>query len=350
MTAERLLLLLLIAGLGIGCVAVLYPFLSAVLWAGILVFTTWPVLVWLRTRLRMRPALAAALLIAAAAVVIVLPLALVAPASAADVERLRALFGRLFAAGLPQAPDWVFAVPAIGGMAGDLWNRWAADISALAESLRPYFGMLAEAGLTILLGIAAGILRFVLALFVAFFFYVHGDALALRLRAVLARIVGPGADALIHLVGATVRGTVYGILGTAVIQGMLTALGLWLAGVPEPALLGLVAGLIAVLPIGAPAVWIPASIWLMGTGHLTRGILLDVYGVAAISGADALIRPLFVSRGAQLPFPLVVLGVLGGAIAFGLLGIFVGPVLLGVGYTLINAFARGEEGGGHGRA
>ena len=138
------------------------------------------------------------------------------------------------------------------------------------------------------------------------------------------------------------RGVVYGILGTAIVQGILTAFGLWLSGVPRPVLLGGVAGFLSVLPIGAPLVWIPGALWLMGTGHLGWGIFLAVYGVVAVSGADSVIRPWFIARGAQLPFLLTVLGVLGGALAFGLLGIFLGPVLLGIGYTLVNEWADAE--------
>jgi predicted PurR-regulated permease PerM len=184
---------------------------------------------------------------------------------------------------------------------------------------------------------------FLLALFVAFFFYVYGEPIAARVSLLLHRIAGVQAERLIAVTGATVRGVVYGILGTAVVQGILTALGLWLSGVPRPVLLGTVAGLLAVLPIGAPLVWIPAALWLLGSGHVSWGIFLAIYGVGAISGADSLIRPWFISRGAQLPFLLTVLGVLGGAVAFGLLGIFLGPVLLGIGFTLVNEWARGAD-------
>ena len=136
---------------------------------------------------------------------------------------------------------------------------------------------------------------------------------------------------------------VYGILLTAIVQGVLTAFGLWLSGVPRPVLLGAVAGFLSVLPIGAPVVWIPSALWLMSSGHLGWGIFLAIYGVVAVSGADSVIRPWFIARGAQLPFLLTVLGVLGGAIAFGLLGIFLGPVLLGIGYTLVNEWAETEK-------
>jgi predicted PurR-regulated permease PerM len=137
---------------------------------------------------------------------------------------------------------------------------------------------------------------------------------------------------------------VYGILLTAIVQGVLTAFGLWLSGVPRPVLLGAVAGFLSVLPIGAPLVWIPGALWLMSTGHLGWGIVLAIYGVVAVSGADSVIRPWFIARGAQLPFVLTVLGVLGGAIAFGLIGIFLGPVLLGIGYTLVNEWSVAETG------
>lgn len=340
-TAERILMLMLLCGLGIGCALVLWPFFSAILWAAILVFSTWPVCEWLRLRARLRPAAAAAAMVTLTAVIIVLPLALAAPTSGQDVAHLRTIVEDALRGGLPAAPDWVFDIPLLGATLGNLWNSWAADISAMVSAFQPYFGMIAEAGFSLLLGIAHGLVGFVLALFIAFFFYTYADALSGRLRAVAQRIAGDRADRLIDVTGATVRGTVYGILGTAVIQGILTGAGLWAAGVPRPVLLGAVAGFLAVLPIGAPLVWIPSALWLMGSGHLTRGILLAVYGVLAVSGADHLIRPWFIARGAQLPFLLVVLGVLGGALAFGLLGIFLGPVLLGVGYTLLNEFAHG---------
>jgi predicted PurR-regulated permease PerM len=342
MTAERLLMTLLVGGIAVGCVLVLYPFFSALLWAAILVFTTWPVCDWLHTHGRLRRGPAAGAMVALTAVVLVLPLALAVPGGANDVNNLRGVIEDALRAGLPGSPDWVFDIPLIGPTLGNLWNHWAADISAMLEALRPYFGIVLEGGLGLLLGLANGVLLFVLALFIAFFFYLYGDPIAARLRVILQRIAGARADRLIELTGATVRGVVYGILLTAIVQGILTAFGLWLCGVPRAVLLGAVAGFLSVLPIGAPLVWIPAALWLMGSGQLGWGIFLAIYGVVAVSGADSIIRPWFIARGAQLPFLLTVLGVLGGAIAFGLLGIFLGPVLLGVGYTLLNEWSVAE--------
>jgi predicted PurR-regulated permease PerM len=343
MIAERILMGLLLGGVAIGCILVLYPFFSALLWAGILVFTTWPVYDWLRLNLHLPRIWASLLMVTLTAVVLVLPIAVAAPSSADDVTNLRHVIMNGLRGGLPDSPLWVFDIPLVGNTVGDLWNRWAADISVMLEALRPYFGILVEGGLSLLLGIANGVLMFLLALFIAFFFYIYGEPIAGRLSLLLHRIAGNQAERLITVTGATVRGVVYGILGTAVVQGILTALGLWASGVPRPVLLGGIAGLLSVLPIGAPVVWIPASIWLLGTGHLGWGIFLAIYGAGAISGSDSLIRPWFISRGAQLPFLLTVLGVLGGALAFGLLGIFLGPVLLGIGFTLVNEWARGAD-------
>ncbi len=343
MIAERILMGLLLGGVAIGCVLVLYPFFSALLWAGILVYTTWPVYDWLRLHLHLKRAWAAGLMVTLTAVILVLPIAVAAPGGSDDVTHLRHVVMDALRGGLPDSPLWVFDIPILGPTVGSLWNRWAADISVMLEALRPYFGILLEGGLSLLLGIANGVLMFLLALFVAFFFYVYGNPISGKLRLLLHRIAGVQADRLITVTGATVRGVVYGILGTAVVQGILTALGLWITGVPRPVLLGSIAGLLSVLPIGAPVVWIPAAIWLISSGRLGWGIFLVLYGIGAVSGADSLIRPWFISRGAQLPFLLTVLGVLGGALAFGLLGIFLGPVLLGIGFTLVNEWARAAD-------
>lgn len=348
-TAERLLMALLLGGVAIGCGLVLRPFLSAILWAAVLTYTTWPMFQWLRDhaswrRFALGRGGAAGVMVLLVAVLMVLPLAWAIPSGAEDAAQLRLAIQTAIAAGLPGAPSWLGDVPLIGPGVAGLWNSWAADLTAMESFFRPYFGVAAEAGLSLLLGLANGVLEFLLALFVAFFFYAAGDHLARVLISGLQRIAGPQAERLIRVTGATVRGVVYGILGTAMVQGLLTAGGLWAAGVPRPALLGVMVAGLSVLPIGAPAVWIPAALWLLANDHILRGVLLLGYGVLFVSGADSVIRPFFIARGAKLPFLLTTLGVLGGALAFGLLGIFVGPVLLGVGYTLVAEWTRPSGG------
>ena len=339
---ERVLAAVLLVGLAIGCTLVLLPFLSAILWGLILVYSTWPVFAWVRSRLRVGNRVAAGIMVLLVAVLIVLPVAVAAPAGADDAAALRRSLELLLAGGLPGAPAWLPGVPLVGGTVADYWNQWAADLSVMVGFFTPYFGMVAESGLKVLLGIAGGLLQFIIALLVAFFVWASGDVLKVFLDRTAHRIAGDRAARLVKVTGATVRGVVYGILGTALVQGILTTIGLSVSGVPRPLLLGLIAGLLSVLPIGAPVVWIPAFLWLLGTGHTGWGVFLGLYGLFIISGSDNIIRPYFIARGAQLPFLLTILGALGGALAFGLLGIFLGPVMLGVGYSLVVEFANPE--------
>ncbi len=344
MRGERILMMLLLGGIAIGCTLVLYPFFSAILWAAILTYTTWPLFQWTRARLHLGPQGAALAMVGGIAVLVVLPLALSVPSSTADVAQLRQDIQAVFDAGLPEPPAWLDSIPLVGPTIADKWAGWADDINSMVTYFHPYFGQLGELLLSLLLGLANGVLLFLLALLVGFFFYVSGERVAGIATALLRRIAGEQADRLLKVTGLTIRGVVYGILGTAIVQGLLTGLGLWAAGVPRPLLLGVIAGGLSVLPIGAPVVWIPAGLWLMSNGATLRGALLLTYGLVAISGSDSVIRPYFIARGAKLPFLLTMLGVLGGALAFGLLGVFVGPVLLGVGYTLVMEYGQTQIG------
>jgi predicted PurR-regulated permease PerM len=343
MIAERVLMGLLIGGIAIGCGLVLRPFFSAILWAAILVYTSWPLVAWLRSRLGMPRIAVSVLMVTMTALVIVLPLALTVPGGAADVKDARHAL-EAWLAEVPPAPQFLAGMPVIGGVLTTTWNAWAADLSRMAAFFRPYLGMFAEQGLSLLLGVAGGLVQFFVALFVAFFLWLSGDTVGPRLQSLVHRIAGPYGPHLVATTTRAVRGTVYGILGTAIIQGFLTAFGLSLAGVPRVVLLGTVAAFLAVLPIGAPLVWIPAGLWLLADEHTARGVFLLGYGIVVVSGSDHVIRPYFIARGARIPFVLTVLGVLGGVFAFGALGIFLGPVLLGVGWMLILEFARADVG------
>ncbi len=337
--AERVLMALLIGGIAVGCGLVLLPFFSAILWAAILVFTTWPVFDWLRVNLRLPRWLAAVIMVALTALLLVLPLSLAIPGGAAEVHVLRQSL-EAWLADIPPAPSWLYGLPFIGPSLTDTWNQWASDLSSMASFFRPYLGMFAEGGLSLLLSVAGGVVQFFVALFVAFFFWLSGEALGRGLQVLVHRVAGRYAPQLIATTTRAVRGTVYGILGTAIIQGFLTAFGLSLAGVPRVVLLGIMAAFLAVLPIGAPLIWISAGLWLLAEGHTGRGIFLLTYGVVVVSGSDHVIRPYFIARGARIPFLLTVLGVLGGVLAFGALGIFLGPVLLAVGYMLVIEFGQ----------
>ena len=326
-------------GLAVGCFLVLRPFLSALLWAAILVYSTWPAYKLLREKIGLSPGWAAGAMVVLEFLLIGVPLVFATPKRLDDVEGLRASVEALLTQGMPGLGDWLARLP----LAGPYLASWAASfdfgVTGLVELLQPYAGGLAQALLSLLLAVLSGIAEVFLAIFLAFFLYRDGLAIASRGEAVLARLAGTRARRLMDLTGDITRGVVFGLLGTALAQGLMTAFGLWVAGVPRPVLLGVVAGVISILPVGAPIIWVPATLSLFSEGRTWQAVFLGVYGAFGISSADNVIRPWLISRGADLPLLLTLLGALGGVFAFGFLGLFLGPVLLAVGYTLLRDWA-----------
>jgi predicted PurR-regulated permease PerM len=338
---ERLLIWVLLGTLIAGCLAVLEPFIAAIAWAAILTFTTWPIYAWARSRLHLSRGIAALGMIVMTALIIILPLGLIAQSGLQNAANIRRMINEVLIFGLPAAPAWVAALPLFGPTVSDVWNHWSADLESLLTAVHPYLGTAAKEGFHILMSVTDGVVRMGLALFIAFFFFIYGEQLARHISRILFRIIGPQAERLLHIVGATVRGAVYGILGTALVQGVMLSLGLWISGVPNAAPLALAGTFFSLIPGGGALIWVPAAIWLLSSGDNVAGIGLAAWCGIGISIADSFVRPWFIARGAHLPFILVLLGVLGGALAFGILGVFLGPVLLGVGFILAEEFSRG---------
>ena len=330
---------LALLGIGIGCFLVVRPFISALLWAAILVYTTWPAFRLLRERLGLSPGWAALVMVLAAFLLIGLPLAFAAPTSRGDVEALQTAIEQLITDGMPGVVRLVVGLPHLGPAIADWLAGWDATTEGLVAAIRPHAGMLAQNALSVLLAVLSGIAELLLAILLAFFIYRDGPAIAAQAEAVMEKLAGPRGLRLIGLTGDVTRGVVYGLLGTAVVQGAMTSFGLWIAGVPQPVLLGVVAGVISIMPVGAPLVWIPATIWLFVQGSWGWGLFMAIYGAAGISSVDNIIRPWLISRGANLPLLLTMLGAIGGVLAFGFLGLFLGPVMLAVGYTLLKDWA-----------
>ena len=329
-----------------GCFLVLRPFLSALLWAAILAFTTWPGYRVLTDRAGLRPGWAAGVMVTAMMLVIGLPLAFAAPTSREEIDGLRNAVQSFLNEGLPALVTAIGRFPVIGPFVQERLDAFDLGVGNLFNVLRPYAGSLAQAALGLVLGIVSGVAELLIAILLSFFFFRDGPRLALSLDRMAERIAGARGLRLVVLTGAVTRGVIYGLLGTAVVQGAMTTFGLWLSGVPQPALLGILAGVISILPIGAPVVWIPAAIWLLANGSTGWGIFMALYGAFGISSVDNFIRPWLIARGADLPLLLTLLGALGGAFAFGLLGLFLGPVLLAVAFTVIREWT--DEGHGRG--
>jgi predicted PurR-regulated permease PerM len=343
MYAERILMGLLLGVIAIGCGLVLYPFFTAILWAGILTFSTWPAYKWLQRRLKIGGIWASLIMVLLCALAMVLPFALVGPDTASAIAGLRDQISNWSQNGLPPAPDWLQNLPFFGAELVDRWNIWAADLTGLTDVISANEDRIVKVGFGLLESLTGGVTRILVALFIAFFFWVSGEKIAVHLRAGLLRIAGPRGDRMIDVTGRAVRGAVYGIIGTAIVQGVLTGVGLSIAGVPKAIIFATIAGFLSVLPIGAPLIWIPSAAWLYSTGHTGHAIFLVLWGIFIVSGSDSLIRPYFISRGARIPFLLTLLGVLGGAVAFGLLGVFLGPTLLAIGYSLVTEFVDGDR-------
>jgi predicted PurR-regulated permease PerM len=192
--------------------------------------------------------------------------------------------------------------------------------------------------------VAQALLQLTLSVLIVYFLYRDGDAATRRLRAAVSRIAPERGPRLLDVASGTTRGVVYGILGTALAQGVLNAIGLWFAGIPAAPLLGLVTFFLSPVPIGPPLIWGPAGLWLLSQGHTGAGIFILLWGLLVVSSIDNVLKPLIISRGSNLPFILVMLGILGGVVAFGFIGVFLGPVLLALGLALLNEWAVLEGG------
>jgi predicted PurR-regulated permease PerM len=335
---DQALTLAVLAMLIIGCFFVLQPFITALVWAAILCTTTWPLYWRVTARLRDRSGLSAFIMVVLLALLMIAPF-IVVGATIADNAALMAQWGRqILESGPPDPPAWVSGIPLIGPTVVAYWNTWRTtrrSCSPLRDYVEPMRKFLVDSGASVV----GAILQMTLAIFIAWFMFRDGHAIAGHLSQVAQRIAGDRGTHLASVAAATVRGVVLGLLGTALVQGVVAGIGFWMAGIQAAPLLGLLTFFLSPVPVGPPLVWIPAGLWLIQTGQTGWGLFVLLWGALAVSTIDNIIKPLIISRGVDLPFVLVLLGVLGGAIAFGFIGIFLGPVLLAVGYALLMEWA-----------
>jgi predicted PurR-regulated permease PerM len=336
---DQSLTLVVLAMLIIGCFFVLQPFITALVWAAILCTTTWPMYRRVTVRLRDRSGLAAFVMVMLLALLMVAPFVVVG-ATIADNAALVAQWGReLLEGGPPDPPAWVAGMPVIGTRVAAYWSSMAHDTAQLLGVLRDYVEPVRKFLVASGASVVGAILQMTLAIFIAWFMFRDGHTIAEHIARVAQRIAGDRGIQLASLAAATVRGVVLGLLGTALVQGVVAAIGFWIAGIQAAPLLGLLTFFLSAVPVGPPLVWVPAGLWLIQTGQTGWGLFVLLWGALAVSTIDNVIKPLIISRGVDLPFVLVLLGVLGGAIAFGFIGIFLGPVLLAVGYALLMEWA-----------
>jgi predicted PurR-regulated permease PerM len=339
---EQVVQIATIVLLVVGCLLVLQPFLAAILAAAILCFSTWPVYRVIEKLTGGRGWLAALAMTLLILMVLVAPLALIALSFRDDVPHLLENARELFARGAPGPPDWVAGIPLIGGQLDASWREFAASESRdqLAEALKrfsqPVRDVLVKTGLII----AEGVLQFTLIAFIGYFFYRNGAALVEGLRNALSRIAGDLTERLLGVVGGTINGVVYGIVGTGLAQAVAALVGFLIAGVPGSVMLASLVFILSIIPAGPPLIWVGATVWLAYYDQPGWAVFMALWGFFVISGIDNIVKPLLISRGAAMPFVLVLLGVFGGVLAFGFVGIFLGPTLLAVGYNLVRRWTE----------
>lgn len=326
-----------------GCFLVLRPFMTAMLLAAVVCVSTWPMYLWLLHKLKNRQNLAALTMTLSLTLVVILPLALVAYNLADNVTAFYNAVRQSMEAGPPEPPAWLTGLPLLGGPIEEYWRNIAGsqeEMLALAKRLlEPARNFLLASG--ILLG--QGVMEMSLAAFISFFFYRDGEALTRSIGVGMERLAGIHAANMLVIINNTVRGVTYGLLGTALAQGFVATIGFAIAGVPAVMLLGVATFLLSLIPVGPPLIWGGAAIWLFQQGETGWGIFMLLWGFFLISSVDNVVKPLLISRGSRLSFLLVILGVMGGVLAFGFVGIFIGPTLLAVGFSMVQKWTSTDS-------
>src|SRR5689334_15210709 len=335
---ERGIPVLIVVGLLIRVLVIVTPFTTALLFGATLATAAWPARQAL-VRNGLRRGSAAALLLLLSIVLVVLPMLVVAPHLADQLSRGIQRIQSYFAA-TPEQPAWIKATPLVGRRLAAAWDRVVqvqGNLRALAE---PYAANLELVMIAAARGLADSLVQVILSLAVATMFWTNGDGLVAMLHDALRRLGGPIAERALDVAAGAIRGVAYGVVGTAAIQALLLAVGLAVAGVPGAATLGFVGLLLAISQIGGPLlilIWGGAAWWLFGQDHQAWGVFMIVWGLF-VGTIDNFIKPWLIGFGVEMPMSLTILCVFGGFLAFGFLGLFIGPTLIAIMFTLLQAW------------
>ncbi len=335
---ERSILMLLFIGLLIGVLAIVKPFTTAILFGGAIATAAWPLRQAL-VRWGIGRGATAALLFLLSCIIVLLPILAIAPHLADQLgqatQRVELYFGSA-----PEKPGWIEGLPLIGQRLSAGWDRIVTAEGDLRTLLEPYTVDLEQWLIGAASAAANSLVQIILSLIAATMFWTNGDGLLAILHDALRRLGGPVAEQALDVAAGAIRGVVYGVIGTAVIQAVLLTLGLTAAGVPGAVMLGFIGLLLSISQIGAPlliVIWGGAAVWLFRSDFDGWGIFMIAWGIF-VSTVDNLIRPWLIGLGIDMPLSLTVLGVFGGFVAFGFLGLFVGPTLIAIVFVLLMAW------------
>jgi predicted PurR-regulated permease PerM len=327
---------LFIGGLIVASLWVLRPFLAALVWAAMIVVATWPMLLAVQRLLGGRRSLAVLVMTLALVTIFIVPVASAFTAILANIDQFATLATRFATAELPRAPSWLASLPLVGERLAAAWNELAsAGIPDLVARAEPH-GRAIVAWITQHAGGAVMLtLHFLLIVILAAVLYAGGEAWADWIRRFGRRLAEEKGERMVVLAGQAIRGVALGVVVTAVVQSLLGGVGLAIAGVPFAAVLTALMFVLCIAQIGPILVLLGATAWAWSDLGAGWGTFLLVWSLV-VGLMDNFLRPVLIRRGADLPLLLIFSGVVGGLVAFGIVGIFVGPVVLAVAYTLLD--------------
>jgi predicted PurR-regulated permease PerM len=317
---------------------ILRPFITAIIWAMIIVVATWPVMLGLQARLRNKRGLAVTAMTLILLMVIIVPFLFAITTIMDNAENVTARIKSLGTVGVPQPPEWVEKIPLVGSRLADQWHQVAAiPPDELPEKAAPYARGIVTWFLSKAGNIGMMVVQFLLTVIISAIMYAQGETAASGVLSFARRLAGPQGENVTVLAAKAIRSVALGIVVTALIQTAIGGTGLIISGMPAAPLLTAVIFMLCLAQLGPILVMVPAVIWLYWKGDPLWGTVLLVFTIVA-GGIDNIIRPFLIKKGADLPLIMIFAGVIGGLIAFGVVGLFIGPVVLAVTYTLLKAW------------
>jgi predicted PurR-regulated permease PerM len=325
---------------------ILRPFLGAIIWATMIVVATWSAMLAVQGYLWNKRALAVTVMTLALLSILVVPFSLGIDTILANVETIVEWVKSLAAFKMPPPPAWLGKLPLVGARAVQTWKQVAAaGIEGLAARAAPYAGNAARWFVAGIGGLGVVLIQFMLIVVFSAILYARGEHAAAGIVRFARRLAGSHGENAVNLASQAIRAVALGVVVTAIGQSLLGGIGLAISGVPYPGVLTAVMFMLAVAQLGPFLVLAPAVVWLYWSGSSGWGTFLLLWTLV-VGTMDNFVRPVLIKKGADLPLLLIFAGVIGGLVAFGVIGIFVGPVVLAVAYTLLDAWVRGEDAAG----
>ncbi|MFI5371246.1 MAG: AI-2E family transporter YdiK [Candidatus Eisenbacteria bacterium] len=343
--ARSTLAVLFILGLTLASFWILRPFLPAVLWATTIVIATWPIMTALQRRMGGKRGLATATMITGLALAVIVPILFGVGAVINGSTALRSWAQDLPNRTFPALPAWVAGLPLVGARAQEGWTRLtAAGSEGIRTQLSGYADEIARWLLGRIGNLVGMLVQLLVTLLIATALYAGGERVAAGLLRFSRRLGGASGEEATRLAALAVRGVALGVVVTALIQTVLAGVGMAIARAPRPGLFTAAVFVTCLAQLGPTPVMLIAVLWLYAKAHTLAATLLLVW-MLLVGTIDNVLRPVLIKRSVDLPFALIFSGVIGGLLAFGVVGLFIGPVVLAVGRSLVERWMAGDAGG-----